>query len=245
MCIADASAIESSIQNPYTIQWDASDQGQIQDGGGDMYDGGNRITTSRCSSQLAPYTDNMEPIASDCFGAGGSYMMDMFTSMMILLSQNTGTEPLTISIGGDLGADGGGSHVVSEFQSDSTLAGFMTSVCAAGDPSVNHLFVFDGGLSPGATHTFDASTNSDADGVSGIGVGSPVVYLLYSSTGGHCHSDDQHRAIFDALIASLAPCVSDAPCISDVSGVEAAIQNPYTIQWDNSGGGSINALLCT
>ena len=93
--------IEAAIVSPYNINWDSNSNGQIQDGGGDMYDGGNRITTSLCGSQLAPYTDNMEPIASDCFGAGGSYMMDMFTSMMILLSQNTGTEPLTISIGGD------------------------------------------------------------------------------------------------------------------------------------------------
>ena len=117
MCIADAAPIDSAIVSPYTISWDANSNGQIQDGGGDMYDGGNRITTSLCGSQLSPYTDNMQEIASDCFGAGGSYMMDIRTSMMVLLSQNTGDADLTISISGNLGADGGGSHVASEYSS--------------------------------------------------------------------------------------------------------------------------------
>ena len=42
----------------------------INDGGQDMYDGGNQITTSLCSSQLAPYTADMTVVASDCFGTG-------------------------------------------------------------------------------------------------------------------------------------------------------------------------------
>ena len=201
----DAAAIESSIVNPYTINWDANSQGQIQDGGGDMYDGGNQITTSLCSSQLAPYTDDMTVVASDCFGTGGSYMMDIRNSMMVLLSQNTGDADLTISISGNLGADGSGSHVGSEFSSG-PLTGYMTSVCAAGDPSVNHLFIIDGTLSPSASHTFSTNTDSDADSVSGIGAGSPVLYILYSSASGGCHSDAEHRAIFEAAVAAMHPC---------------------------------------
>ena len=65
----------------------------------------------------------------------------------------------------------------------------MTSVCNANAPSVNHLFIIDSSLSPGAVHTFDPDTNSDDDEVSGIGVGSPILYLLYSSTSGGCHSE--------------------------------------------------------
>ena len=147
MCVADASGIEAAIVSPYTISCDANDSGQIQDGGGDMYDGGNRISTSLCSDRLSPYTDNMDVVSSECFGSGGSYMMDIRNSMMVLLTQNSGTAELTVSISGNLGADGGGTHVTAEYSSGS-LTAYMTSVCAAGDPSVNHLWVVDGSVSP-------------------------------------------------------------------------------------------------
>ena len=198
----DSSEIESAVQNPHAISWDSNANGQIQDGGGDMYDGGNAISTSLCSSQLAPWTDSMEPVASDCFGAGGSYMMDIRTSMMLLLAQNTGNSELTFSISGNLGADGSGTHIASQYSSG-TLTGYMTSVCAANDPSVNHLFIIDSDVSPGAAHVFSASTDSDSDGVSGIGVGSAILYVLYSSASGHCHSDAEHQAIFSAAADAM------------------------------------------
>ena len=181
-------------------------EGKLEgDGGGDMYDGGNRIATSLCGSQLSPYTDDMEVVSSDCFGAGGSYMMDIRNPMLLLLTQTTGTDDLTISISGDLGADGGGLHVASEYASG-PMVGYMTSVCQAGDPSVNHLFIIDGSISPSATNTYDTGTNSDNDSVSGIGAGSPVLYILYSSTSGGCHSDAEHRAIFEAAVAAMGDC---------------------------------------
>ena len=176
----------------------------------DMYDGGNRITTSLCTSALAPYTDGMALVPSACFGEQGSYMMDLRASMMVLVSQNTGNTPLTITISGDLGADGGGQRVALEFTLGE-LTGYMTSVCAAGnDPSVNHLFIINSTLSSGANHMVDPSTNSDNDQVSGIGVGSPIVYILYASTAGGCHSDDEHRAIFEAAALALR-CAREQP----------------------------------
>ena len=130
--------------------------------------------------------------------------MHLGSSMMVLLAENTGSAPLTISISGNLGAAGGGSHNASEFSSGD-LRGYRTTVCAAsGDPSVNHLFVIDASLSPQALHTVDASTDSDGDEVSGIGVRSPILYLLYSSQSGGCYTDSEHRAVFDAAAAALA-----------------------------------------
>jgi len=202
--ITDASPIEAAIVNPYNIVWDNNAGGTINDGGGDMYDGGNIISTSACS-HITPYSDNMNEVSSNCFGPGGSYKMDLRNSMMVLLSHNTGTSDLTLSISGNLGADNGGAHVASKYDSGS-LTGYMTSVCTAGaDPSVNHLFVIDRTLSPHAAHNYNAATDSDADGVSGIGPGSPVLYILYSSTSGGCHSDAEHRVIFEAAVASMGP----------------------------------------
>ena len=124
----NGSVVEAVIQGtPWPIVWGDISAGQIQDGGSDMYDGGNRITTSLCTSHVAPYTDDMTQVASDCFGAGGSYRMDIRTSMMVLLAQNTGDSELTFSISGNLGADGSGNHVASQF-TVGTLTGYRTSV---------------------------------------------------------------------------------------------------------------------
>ena len=71
--LANRPSLEAVIVNPRTISWDANRTGQVQDGGSDMYDGGNHITTSLCPSRIQPYSDNMDVVASNCFGTGGSY----------------------------------------------------------------------------------------------------------------------------------------------------------------------------
>lgn len=66
-------------------------------------------------------------------------------------------------------------------------------------------------LSPNAQHSYNGNTDSDEDTVSGIGPGSPFLYVLYSSTRGsdHCHNSVQHRAIFDAAIEALQCAMSE------------------------------------
>ena len=209
---------------PHALNWDSNAAGQISDGGGDMYDTGNRIKTSLCSNQLAPYTDGMVPIPSECFGAGGTYMMDVRSSMMVLLANNSDSDTLTISISGDLGADGGGTRVALEFSSG-PLRGFSTHVCGAGtDPTINHLFIVDASLSPGVSHQPGTGTLKDDDSVSGIGAGSRILYLLYSTTSNSvssCHSDDEHQAVFAAAARALEVCDPRdvSACIADSLGL--------------------------
>ena len=113
---------------------------------------------------------------------------------------------MTFYIQGNLGADGGGNHIVGEFESGK-LKGFYTMTCNGNgnDASVNHLFVFDRTLSPNARHTYNPNTDSDDDTVSGIGPGSPFVYVLYASRRGasHCHSREEHEAMFQAVVDVL------------------------------------------
>ena len=104
----------------------------------------------------------MSEFHSSCFGPGGSYKMDLRTSMMVLMSHNSGTSDLVFSISGNLGADGAGTYVASSYSAGS-LTGYMTSVCNAGDPSVNHLYVIDHTVSPHAAHTVNSHTDPDAD----------------------------------------------------------------------------------
>ena len=141
--------IDLSVPDPFTITWDANERGQIQDGGHDMYDGGNKVTTPLCphhpaeacrtppcQAWLQPYTDDFAVTPSDCFGAGGHYAMDLRDSMMILLSTNSAATNLDITIDGNLGADGRGDYSHEDFQSG-PLTGFMTSVCGSGAEAVS------------------------------------------------------------------------------------------------------------
>ena len=64
-------------------------------------------------------------------------------------------EDLTVAISGNLGADGGGTHVTAEYSSGQ-WSGYMSSVCAAGDPSVTHLWVTTSQLQMVIAHKFNA-----------------------------------------------------------------------------------------
>lgn len=191
-----------------------------------MYDNGNFISTSLCTNSL-PYSSDLAVVsagdyargdAANCFGAGGSYRMDISTSSMILISQNFHTSPLHFQIVGNLGADGGGTLSSREYESGS-FKGFGKSICQAGnDPSVNHLIVIDNILSPSSTHSFSSNTDSDSDSVLDIQPGSLIFYMLYSaSQPSSCYLESQHEAIFLAVAAALVECtgptlVQPTPC---------------------------------
>ena len=244
-CMADLSEIEDAIGHPYLIQWDANAAGEIANGGNNMYNTGNRISTSLCpqlDQRLRPYTADMVEVQSDCFGAGGSYMMDLRPSMMVLVTQNTDALQMSIQISGSLGANGGGLRETTSF-TFGRLTGYMSSVCGAETPSVNHLFIIDGQLSPDVRRHLESGTDEDDDGVSGIGPGSPLIYMLYSSEAASgCLGTNLHEAIFQAAVAALSPdfCPSD-PAIWFPLGHDfhAAIpafeeENGYLMRW--SGG---------
>jgi hypothetical protein len=185
----------------------------IYDGGADMYDIGNVITTSLmgmptggapgCDLGSIRYETNYAPIQSTCFGPGGYYQMNEMEGLWIFFTQNFQTaDPLSFRIMGNLGADGSGS--VHEYTFNSRpFVGYVKSVCeTTGDPSINHLIVVDGGLTTGyrprhscyaepvapsttytATPCEGSNSNFDDDEVSNIGPGSPLLYIVYSTVG--------------------------------------------------------------
>ena len=90
MCLDTAGelSIDIAVPDPFTIRWDDNEHGQVRDGGSDMYDNGNKLSTSICPTAdgqdwegnvvpgeeagIAPWTTDMTPTPSDCFGSGGS-----------------------------------------------------------------------------------------------------------------------------------------------------------------------------
>lgn len=135
------------------------------------------------------------------------------------------------SLAASFGAGGAGEHVTTSFTSG-PLRGYMTSVCAVGDdPIVNHLFVIDGSSSPDVAHiaAHIAAHISDMDSVAGIGTGSPIPYILYSSASGGCRNVAQRRAIFSAAAAALsAPDAGVSSCVDCMPGFSDADSEPAT-----------------
>jgi len=231
------------------------------DGGRDMYGfppyGGNRISTSLCKqTRIAPFGDDFELHRSDCFGAGGSFRMDMRQSMLVLVTKNEANAELDVHITGSTGADGHGVKTTRRFRSGN-LEGFGSTLCgASGDPAIHHLFIIDAMLSPHVRHVHDGALHSDDDAVHGIGPGSPILYMLYSSDSGGsgCLTEDQHRTIFHAAVrtyvspfpVSVNGCTLRSNNFQDGPLFEAHPTAPVTIKdtkfVDNVfGGGLINA----
>jgi hypothetical protein len=191
----------------------------VFDGGGDMYDIGNLVTTSLmagcdtsndihdCPLGSLYYRSDFERVPTNCFGANGHYQMQQFDAMWVFFTTNVHDSPIDFVIAGNLGSDDG-SGTVTEYVFDAPPhTGFVKRECGdeEGDPSVNHLIIVDstqgrpihscnyvsGGDCTGA------SSDLDDDIVSGIAPGSPILYLLYSTESGACMKEDEHRAIFD------------------------------------------------
>ena len=64
-----------------------------------------------------------------------------------------------------------------------------------------------------------SSSGLDDDTVAGIAPGSPLLYLLYSTEGGSCMKEDEHRAIFD--VAAL--CILAADPFSALNRRQSAV----------------------
>jgi hypothetical protein len=192
------------ILSPHTIDWGNWGANKISDGGQNMYRsaGGNKLSTSLCSPTLLPYGQNFEEVPSTCFGASGKMYMDTSPYKMVLYTINVHTEAISFSVAGLLGAGGSGVKQTYSFTSGG-YTGFVTSVCDAGSATVNHLFVMDTALSPGAAHTADQRTGRDDDEVTGIGAGSPFLYILYSSEDGLCMGSDAHQSLFADAVTEM------------------------------------------
>ena len=200
------------------------------DGGNDMYDIGNLIVTNLmgdcandphdCALGSLQYRSDFELVPTNCFGADGHYQMQQSDAMWVFFTTNIHDSPIDFMIAGNLGSDGSG--VVTEYVFDAAPhTGFVKSECGdmEGDPSVNHMIIVDSSRRR-LTHSCDyahgalgggdctgASSDLDDDIVSGIAPGSPILYLLYSTEGGSCMKEDDHRAIFD--VATLCILAAD------------------------------------
>ena len=189
------------IEDPHTFNWgNAQATNRVVNGGLGMYggNGGNILSTSLCES--VAYDENFNQAASECFGSGSAYFMDTTPNKLVLVTKNVHDADISFNVGGQLGAGGFGLKETFEFSS-SGYSGYVTSTCSASVASVNHLFIVS--TTADVTHVSSESTASDDDSIHGIAPGSALLYMLYSSAGGHCMSESQHSSLFEAAVPIL------------------------------------------
>jgi hypothetical protein len=171
-----------------------SDQGnsdEIDGGGYDMYDSGNRIyaDASQVSYTHTKLQINKSPglratdfisdgvvATSSAFGGSSSYFTNLYPGLFVLCAQ--GTEINTFNIDGGLGADNNGTFDNYQYEKEyvglSGSTNYLVSVkrvwgwpgagepiSAATEPSVNHIIITKGTTYSGTTQSVGGDTNSD------------------------------------------------------------------------------------
>ncbi len=163
----------------------------INDGGNDMYDGGNLLNTNL--SSVIPYT-NRAIVASDgAFGAGSRYFTAKYPGLFVMATEEMSIA--SFSITGNNGADGSGlvNGAVLTTQ-DGGFTIFVKRVYNAFDPSINHVILVPITAS-GAMHSFATNTDDGRHTVTGLAGADRIYYLLVARANGGFLGDEAIVAI--------------------------------------------------
>ncbi len=168
-------SVTAAVPNMYTFAYDGLNN--INDGGGDMYDGGNVLNTNFNTG--IPYVDDVITASTD-FGPNGQYFTRELPGFFMLAADLDGVTDFYIS--GNNGADGSGSaagYTFSPTVGGTTYDVFFKGVSGAFDPSINHFIIIPSNAN--ASHTFATDTDNDQHNLLGIGGTTRLYYFLVSS----------------------------------------------------------------
>ena len=192
------SAVNVVIPNRFNFT-DGDFSNNINDGGNDMYDGGNYLGTNLGTN--LNYSNNA--IVSDAaFGAGGQYFTVKYPGLFVMAADINNVGDFNIS--GNNGADGGGNMdatTLTATRCGITYKGFVKRVYNAGDPSINHLIIVQDNSS--LNHTYDTNTDNDLDDLAGLNANTRIYYLLYASANGGYINDANTLNIMNAFLNAI------------------------------------------
>ena len=175
---------------------------QIDDGGGNLYDGGNLLQTNLGGP--LPYSDNAIA-GSSLLGAGGRYFTRKYPGLFVLAADLEGVD--SFSIEGNLGANGVGqaNGAIMELRlSGVDYRGLVKRVGQSGTPALNHLIIVAD--APGALHEFSLNTDNDHHRVYGLATTRRLYYLLYAGQNEVTNIDDrQTLTIMRTFLETLRP----------------------------------------
>jgi hypothetical protein len=171
----------------------------IADGGNDMYDVGNLLSTDRGSS--LPYSNG---VITPSPAFGGAYYTRKLPGLWVLAADMANVS--WFGINGNLGANGAGNVDLATLEvvrGTSRFRGYVKRVFNAGDPSVNHLVIIP--TTAGVLHSVSGSTDSDFDQLSGLNAVPRLYDLLFARTGGGYVPDSTMLSIMTAFLDIVEP----------------------------------------
>jgi uncharacterized repeat protein (TIGR02059 family) len=187
------SALNSAITNGYSTNWSGSYY--ISDGGNDMYDHGNMISTNLASN--LNYNYNSLQSDSSHFGSGSRHKIFHGTSFWMLAVENS--QATRVQIDGNNGADNNGSvHALNFERGDYKVFIKHVNDGRGHDPSINHIFI----VRNTGNHIQDYATNTDNDyhRIIGFEPGEDFIYTLVAGNGAYQYSQEQYEGIVDAIL---------------------------------------------
>ncbi|MEQ9188856.1 MAG: DUF1573 domain-containing protein [Cryomorphaceae bacterium] len=195
---ASYTTVTANIPTSYAFS-DGFTGTNIGDGGGDMYDGGNYLSTNLGGN--LNYSNNA--IATSGFlGTGGTYFTFKGTGLFVFAADINAVSDFQIN--GNLGADGSGSSDTSRISyslGNYDFTGYIKRVYAAGDPSVNHIIVIP--KTSGVGHYAATNTNDDYHEIDGLTSVTRIYHLLYAGTSGAYINDADAFLIMSSFIDLL------------------------------------------
>ena len=243
----NGAAITGAIPSPYNFTLDmGATSNYISDGGADMYDGGNYISTNLGAN--LPYTNGVVT-ANAAFGTGGQYFTQLINNMFVMAADVNGITSLSIT--GDNGADGSG--VVNGFTYTVTVGCrsynvFVKRVNGAGDPSINQIFIVPNGT--GASHTFDPSTNNSLHTLTGLAGVTRIYYLLVAGNAGYAYTNAEIQTMVQNFLTQVSASTLATPSltVTQTAGLPSGSTFPVgtsTVTYSATGGGGTSSCSFT
>ncbi len=194
--------ITALVPNRYDFS-DGVTGNSIADGGSDMYDNGNYLSTNlTAAGTYLPYSDG-SILSTAVLGAGGRYFTRKFPGLFVLAADMSNLGHFEIT--GGLGADGIGltnTTVLTASRAGVTFKGFVKRVHGASNPSVNHLIVVRD--DPALARTASTNTNDDQHRLAGLNGVTRLYYLLFASGQGGFVNDAQMQQVLEAFLDAVA-----------------------------------------
>jgi|GEM_PF-2644100 len=201
----------------------------ISDGGNNMYDYGNNLSTSIGDNIW--YTNRV--ITNSMYFNNESYFTVKYPGLFVLAANMSDVSSFTID--GYLGSQSTVDGSVLEMTVDGTsYTGFVKRVYDGPAPSVNHLIIVPS--ANGTSQSFSTSSYTDLHTVSGLEHTNRIYYLLFASQNGGYVDDKTMLKIMNTFLNNVVP--GNHGSVSSGDSTEAYVhfnsnyQNPGVYQYD-------------
>ena len=190
--------VTDTVPNMYEFLYDGGID-YIDDGGGDMYDGGNYLNTDLAIE--IDYSDDVI-IPSIEFGPAGQYFTRELPGFFMLAADIDSIDSFYIS--GGNGADGSGVAQGSTFSASyggTNYDVFVKQVSGDGDPSIMHFIIIPENVD--AYHSYSTDTDDDLHELFGIEGSTRLYYFLVSSSPDVPLSDNELMAVANTFLSAI------------------------------------------